>query len=243
MKKITLAAKAIHNIVHQRIQKHSSYISVGLFAGSFIAKLVLIALFLAAPNCAHAQSITPGEQEVLVNNIQNYLNNLKTMQADFSQMSQDGVTETGKFYLSRPGKLRFQYNAPNNDYIVADGLLVHYWDDGVKNYSSAPIGTTLADFLLRKNIKFSGDIQVLSLNRPAQNKLVITFNQTKNPEAGDLRMLFTESPLKLEKWRVTDGAGSVTEVSLSNVQTGMKLSPSLFRFVPPKGFEKQFNEN
>ena len=237
--KFLTSLKTETKAMQTKMQKYSSW----LFAGSLAAKLVLIALFMAAPNCAHAQSITAGEQEVLVKNIQAYLNNLKTMQANFSQLSQDGATQTGKFYLSRPGKLRFQYDAPNGDYIVADGLLVHYWDDGVKNYSSAPIGTTLADFLLRKNIKFTDDIQVLSLNRPAENKLVITFNQTKNPEAGDLRMLFTESPLQLEKWRVTDGAGSVTEVSLSNIQTGIKLAPTLFRFKAPKGYEKQFNEN
>lgn len=226
--------------LRNEMQKYSSL----LFAGSFIAKLVLIVLFIAAPDCANAQGITAGEKDVLVNNIQNYLNNLKTMQADFSQMSQDGATENGKFYLSRPGKLRFQYDAPNGDYIVADGLLVHYWDSGVKNYSSAPIGTTLADFLLRKNIRFAGDdIQVLDLKRPAENKLLITFNQKKNPEAGDLRMLFSESPLQLLKWRVTDGAGSVTEVSLSKVQTGLKLSPSLFRFKAPKGYEGHLNEN
>lgn len=203
----------------------------------------LLGICLMMPVMAQAQSITPGEQEVLVHNIETYLNDLKTMQAGFSQMSQDGVIETGQFYLSRPGKLRFQYDAPNGDYIVADGLLVHYWDDGVKNYSSAPIGTTLADFLLRKKIRFADDIQVLSLARPATGKLVITFAQAKHPEAGDLRMLFTETPLRLEKWRVTDGAGSVTEVTLKDIQTGMKLDPGLFRFVAPKGYEQKLNEN
>lgn len=235
MKKIFASIKEMQ----PQLQKYSPL----FFIASGAIKLLFLAFLIAAPSCANAQAITAGEQEVLVNNIQNYLNNLKTMQANFSQLSQDGATQTGKFYLSRPGKLRFQYDAPNGDYIVADGLLIHYWDDGVKNYSNAPIGTTLADFLLRKNIKFSGDIQVLSLKRPATNKLVITFSQTKNSEAGDLRMLFTESPLQLEKWRVTDGAGSVTEVSLSNVQTGVKLAPTLFRYKSPKGYEQKLNEN
>ena len=240
MKKLRADFQETLQTLRPYLQKYSPV----MFVASTVLKLVVVAFLITAPNCAQAQSITAGEEEVLVNNIQSYLNNLGTMQANFSQLSQDGATQTGKFYLSRPGKLRFQYDAPNGDYIVADGLVIHYWDDGVKNYSSAPIGTTLADFLLRKNIRFKGDdIQVLSLNRPSQNKLVITFNQKKNPEAGDLRMLFSESPLKLEKWRVTDGAGSVTEVSLSNVQTGVKLSPSLFRFKAPKGYEGNLNEN
>lgn len=215
-----------------------------LFAGSLVAKLVLIALvFVAAPNCANAQAISAGEQEVMVNNIQNYLNGITTMKADFAQLSQDGETQNGKFYLSRPGRLRFEYNPPNGDYIVADGLLVHYWDNGVKNYSNAPIGSTLADFLLRKKITFSGDIKVESLKRPATNKLLITFVQGKGHEGGDLRMLFTESPLELLKWRVTDGAGNVTEVTLNHVQSGLKLDPKLFVFKAPKGYEREYNQN
>jgi outer membrane lipoprotein-sorting protein len=201
---------------------------------------VIATLFFALP--AHAQTITPGEQDVIVNNIQNYLNGITTMQADFSQLSQDGQTETGKFYLSRPGRMRFEYNE-NGDYIVADGLLVHYWDNGVKNYSNAPIGATLADFLLRKKIIFNDDIKVVTLKRPADNKLLITFTQAKHPEMGDLRMLFNEDPLQLEKWRVTDGAGSITEVTLSNVQAGGKLDPRLFVFKAPKGFEQKLNSN
>ena len=234
-----MTLKTEFKAAQQKMQKFSPW----LFAASLGVKLVLVALFFMAPNCAHAQAITAGEQEVLIGNIKTYLNNLSTLQANFSQLSQDGVTETGKFYLWRPGRLRFEYNAPSGDYIVADGLLVHYWDNGVKNYSNAPIGSTLADFLLRKKINFSGDVEIVSLKRPTENKLLITFTQAKHPEMGDLRMLFNENPLQLEKWRVTDGAGSVTEVTLSNVQAGMKLDPKLFVFKAPIGFEQKFNQN
>lgn len=226
-------------LIQQKMQKFTPWI----FTASLGMKVVLVALFLMAPNCAHAQSITPGEQDVLVNNIQTYMNSISTMKAKFSQMSQDGSVENGTFYLWRPGRLRFEYDAPNGDFIVADGLLVHYWDNGVKNYSNAPIGSTLADFLLRKKIKFSDDIKVISLKRPQTNKLVLTLSQTKNPEAGDLRLLLNENPMRLEKWRITDGTGNVTEVTLSNAETGQKLDPRLFRFVPPKGYEQKLNQN
>jgi outer membrane lipoprotein-sorting protein len=239
MKNLLQSLRAEIKPVQQHMQKFSPW----LFATSLCAKLALVVLFMTAPNCAHAQSITAGEEAVLIKNIENYLNGLTTMKARFSQLSQDGATQTGNFYLSRPGRLRFEYDQPNGDYIVADGLLIHYWDNGVKNYSNAPIGSTLADFLLRKKIKFSGDITILSLKRPSTNKLVITFAQTKNREAGDLRMLFSESPLRLEKWRVTDGTGNVTEVSLSKIESGVKLDPRLFIFKAPKGFEQKLNEN
>ena len=199
---------------------------------------VLLLLLFTCP--AFAQSITPGEQEVMVQNIETYLNSITTLQARFRQTNQDGTIDNGTFYLWRPGRLRFEYDAPKSDYIVADGLLVHYWDNGIKNYSNAPIGSTLADFLLRKKIKLSGDLDVMGLTRPRNNYLLITLAQRKNPEAGDVRMLFTESPLQLLKWRVTDGTGAVTETALSKIQPGIKLDPRLFRFAPPKGYDQDW---
>ncbi|MDB5477808.1 MAG: cell envelope biosis protein LolA [Alphaproteobacteria bacterium] len=206
----------------------NSAIKAGFYAA-------LVSLFLCAP--ARAQEFAPAEQKMMLEKIQAYLNNITTMKAHFSQGNQDGTVDSGTFYLRRPGRLRFEYDAPKSDYIVADGLLVHYWDNGVKNYSNAPIGSTPADFLLRKKIKLSGDLEVAALRRPEKNTLVLTLVESKNPQAGDVRLMFSENPLQLQKWRVADGTGNVTEVSLSTIQTGIQLPATLFIFKPPKGFD------
>jgi outer membrane lipoprotein-sorting protein len=208
-------------------------------------KLLIALLFALLAVPVHAQQdLSAADQAALVQKAEIYLNNITTLKSRFSLMGSDGMIETGMFYLQRPGRMRFQYDPPHADYIVADGLLIHYWDDGVKNYSNAPIGSTLADFLLKKKIRLSGELKVTSVRRPADNKLVITLVQAKNPEAGDLRLLFTENPqsgnLSLDKWRVTDATGNVTETTLTNVQTGTKLDPKLFIFSPPKGYDKDW---
>lgn len=203
---------------------------------------LLAAIFISSPACAQSVEITGAERNALVSRLEASLNATMTLQARFSQTNMDGTVESGTFYLWRPGRLRFEYDAPKLDYIVADGLLVHYWDHGVKNYSNAPIGSTLADFLLQKKIKFSGELQVLSLRRPQPGRLVLTINQKKTPEAGDVRLLFDESNLALLKWRVTDGTGNITEVSLSDIRKGIKLNPTLFRFKPPKGYDKEWQD-
>ena len=205
-------------------------------------KPLLALLFALMTLPAMAQDLPPADQAALVQQAENYLNNITTLKSRFSLLGSDGVMETGAFYLQRPGRMRFQYDPPHADYIVADGLLIHYWDDGVKNYSNAPIGSTLADFLLKKKIKLSGELKVTSVRKPVDNKLVITLVQAKNPEAGDLRLLFTDNDgnLALDKWRVTDATGQVTETTLTNVETGMKLDPKLFIFAPPKGYDKDW---
>ncbi len=191
---------------------------------------------------AFAQAAAVMDDKATIAKVESYFNGVTTVRARFTQANQDGTVQGGVFTWWRPGRLRFQYDPPNGDYIVADGLLLHYWDDAVKNYSNTPIGTTLADFLLRKKIKLSGDLKVVSIRRPAKNKLLVTLVQTSNPEAGDLRLMFAENPMQLLKWRVTDGAGQITEVTLTNIEPGVGLDPRSFRFKPPKGYDKDWKD-
>jgi outer membrane lipoprotein-sorting protein len=207
---------------------------------SFRLVLLVVAVMLCSVMTGHAQDLTPAQSKQAITQIEKYFNAVTTVRARFAQANQDGTILKGVFTWWRPGRLRFQYDPPNGDYIVSDGLLLHYWDDAVKNYSNAPIGSTLADFLLRKEIKLSGDLKVVSVRRPAPNRLLVTMIQTENPEAGDLRLLFREKPLQLYKWRVTDGMGQVTETSLTQIETGIKLDPRLFRFIPPKGYDQDW---
>jgi outer membrane lipoprotein-sorting protein len=203
-------------------------------------KKFIFALLLLFVQPVCAQDLSAAETKAATAQVEDYFNKVTTVKARFAQANNDGSILGGVFYWWRPSRMRFQYDLPNGDYIVADGLLVHYWDDAVKNYSNAPVGSTLADFLLRKQIKLSGDLQVVSARRPKDNRLILTLVQAKNPEAGDLRMLFREKPMQLLKWRVTDGAGQITEVTLSNIETGVKLDPNLFRFKPPKGYDEEW---
>lgn len=204
---------------------------------NFLVALALI--FTVTPACA--QEITDAaEKTAIVKQAEKYLNGITTMQSRFSQANQDGSIDAGVFYLHRPGRLRFQYDAPKKDYIVADGLFVHFWDDSMKNHSNAPIGSTLADFLLKKKISLTGDLKVKNIRRPQPGILVITVVQSKNPEAGDLRLLFNEAPMELTKWRVTDGSGNITEVTLTNSKIGMPLDARLFIFKAPKGYQDEW---
>ncbi len=204
--------------------------------------LTILALGLFSVS-AHAQATLEGaNRDTAVQQVETYLNGITTMQADFIQTHSDGSRYNGVFSLSRPGRLRFEYAPPSGDYIVADGLLVHYWDNEVKNYSNAPIGSTLADFLLRKKIKLSGDLTVRSVQDVPDDRWLFTLSQTADPNAGQLTLLFDKDPLRLVRWRVIDGTGAMTEVSLNNIKTGQRLDPRLFIFKTPKGFESEVDK-
>jgi outer membrane lipoprotein-sorting protein len=196
---------------------------------------------LAVP--AYAQEIKGAERAAFIKQAETYLNGITTLKSEFLQTHSDGSRYSGDFYLSRPGRLRFQYRPPLSDYIVADGLLVHYWDSEVKNYSNAPIGSTLADFLLRKKIRLSGDVAVRSVKAiPDNNQVRITLTQSADPGVGSLALIFDRSPLQLRRWQVIDGTGAMTEVSLYKVQTKVAIDPRQFIFKTPKGYETEVDK-
>jgi outer membrane lipoprotein-sorting protein len=169
-----------------------------------------------------------------------YFQGLKTVKSRFIQTSPDGSQLRGTFYLNRPGKLRFQYDSPSKDFVVADGLFIYFYDGEVKQQSNAPISQTLADFLLRKDLKLSGDLKIIKIMRSG-GLLQITMVQRDEPKAGELTLGFTEgAKYQLKKWRVKDSVGNITETELFDMQTGIKLPSSLFAYRDPevKGLNK-----
>jgi len=195
--------------------------------------LTLCVTVIASTEMASATQRTPEVQKA-----ERYLRALKTAKARFVQTSSNGPELTGDFYLNRPGRLRFQYDAPLKDYIVADGTFIYFYDGDINEQSNAPIGQTLADFILRPNIRLTNDDLKIQRIMHVGDLVQITISQSHDPEAGTITLGFEKEPFRLKKWRVTDAVGAITEVELFDMQTGIKLPSSLFAFVAakPEGF-------
>lgn len=173
--------------------------------------------------------------------VEKYLNGLTTARSKFTQIDPDGVRTTGTFYLNRPGRLRFEYDPPVNDFVVADGTFIYFYDAAVKEQSNAPIGQTLADFILRPDLNLKGDIVVTDIKRAA-GLLQITLVQAADPSAGSLSLGFSENPLTLKKWRVVDPQGAITEISLADMETNMRLDKDLFYYRDPSRNVQRLNQ-
>ena len=203
-----------------------------------ILAFILSLLILSLP--AYAADGTVKNPDEMVQKAQAYLNTLGEAQARFVQTTHDGTQLVGTFYLDRPGKLRFQYDPPIEDFVVADGFFIYFYDAQLGEQSNAPIGQTLADFLLRPELELSGDLKVKSVKRGG-DLLQIELTQTADPDAGSLTLGFSEDPLSLKKWRVVDAQGLITEVELFYLKTDVKHPAGLFAYADPKG-KKSFNE-
>ena len=183
------------------------------------------------PAAAQPARIQPQDQETL-RRIEDYLNSISTLSARFEQVDSTGKRATGRFFISKPGKLRFEYDPPVPVLIVANGHFLIHYDRALKTASYIAQDTTPAWFLLAPQIQLSGDVTVTDMNR-RDGKLLVTIVKTREPGQGKVTLIFDESPLRLDQWAVTDPQGVVTHVVLNNVLIGGPVDPKLFEFNEP----------
>jgi outer membrane lipoprotein-sorting protein len=197
-------------------------------------KQIVLAFFaltlLLIPHQSIAEKTDGFEKDIA--KVENYLKGLTSARARFVQTTHDGTQLVGTFYLQRPGKLRFEYDDPIKDFVVADGFFIYFYDAELGEQTNAPIGQTLADFFLRKDLSLSEDVKVESVRRKG-GFLQVTLTQREDPEAGSLTLGLKEDPLTLSKWRIVDAQGLITEVELFYLKTDIKHPADLFVYTDP----------
>ena len=125
--------------------------------------------------------------------------------------------------MRRPGRMRFEYDAPSQLKIVADGWQVTMWDSATRDFGQWPIGWTAASFLVKDPLVLSGDLHVEKLER-VNGILEATMSQARKPQEGKVIVRLAENPLLLRGWTIVDNRGNRVTVSLSDMQTGLQLA-------------------
>lgn len=167
--------------------------------------------------------------------VEAYLATISSIVADFSQTSADGSSGTGKFFMKRPGKMRWQYNPPNPILLVSDGKTVTYYDPSLDQLSYVGVDDTLASFLAKREMKLDSDSTQLTKFEVVEGKVRATIMQRKKPTEGSLTLEFNDKPLELKNIIAIDATGNETRVSLDKAQFGPILDDKLFIFVDPRG--------
>ncbi len=203
-----------------------------------LAAALLVALApLAGPAAAdpppEAASLGEAERSDIAR-IEDYLNRLGTVQARFLQISSNGGFAEGDIHISRPGKMRIEYDPPSPILIVANGRHLIYFDKELEQVSYMGLDSTPAGILLKEQVSFLGGGFTVTFFERSPGVLRLTLVKTDDPLEGSLSLVFNDRPMSLKKWIVTDAQGVVTTVSLMDVRFGAPLNPELFRFKNPK---------
>lgn len=188
----------------------------------------LAALFLATPALAAADAAK-------VAKVEQYLSGLTTITADFTQTDANGQLAEGKFYLKRPGKMRWQYSPPTPILLVSDGKVIVYYDAELDQVNYVPVDDTLAGFLAQPVITLNGKGTKLTDFTAEPGYVSATVVQRDKPDEGALTLEFTDAPLQLRQMVIRDASGQVTRIQLQNARYGEALDNKLFVFEDPRG--------
>jgi outer membrane lipoprotein-sorting protein len=165
--------------------------------------------------------------------IEQHLNSINTLRARFLQISPAGEISRGTVLMSRPGKLRIDYDPPVPVLIVTEGSWLMLYDKELESSSYTSLNDSLAGFLVRPRIRLTGDVMVRDLHW-AKNVIRITIVLRDTPESGMLTLVFGDKPLRLRQWTIIDGRGGETRVALENPLFNGKIEAEEFEFTPPE---------
>lgn len=206
-------------------------------------KIFAILVLLATPAFAANVALPPLKEKAvgipdaaLVKKVENYLNGMKTFEAEFGQATSDNSLSSGRFYLQRPGKFRWEYLVGQQVLIIGNSTQIVYYDRKLDEVTYIPTQYSIATFLANENIKLSGDIKIVSLTEDEkQIRLIVT--QTKKPDEGSIALYFNKDPMKLTHLEAFDQDKNLTAVAFKNQKVNAPIGKDMFVFKDPKFYK------
>ncbi|WP_455476225.1 LolA family protein [Bartonella sp. B17] len=188
--------------------------------GAFGFAKIIIFLCLAFP--AFSQS---SNQVLRAQNIANRFAAIKTMTGDFIQFSPKDKINEGKFYLERPGKIRFAYKKLPLQ-IIADGKFVGINNRALNTWNFSELSQTPMKLLLGDKIDLSSGRLLAFREDPGAITIVL---RDKTIGIGRIKMVFDSKSYALRQWTIIDQQNLETTVQIMNVRTGVRFVDGMFK--------------
>ena len=168
----------------------------------------------------------PADRTTIIDRVSKAFTEVRTAQGKFTQVDAEG-TSSGDFFISRPGKVRFNYDKPELMHIVSDGVSVSIEEPKRDAYDQVPLSSTPLGLFLRSNVDLKRDGSVTDVTTQNGSHFVTLVDKTGEAE-GKMILEFRASDFELLGWRALSGAGDETRVRLSDTKRNVALKPSLF---------------
>lgn len=158
-----------------------------------------------------------------------YLNNITTAETDFTQVNADGSVTVGRIYLHRPGRMRFEYAPPDANLVLSSGGTVAIFDaKSNQPPEQYPLARTPLSLILDAKIDLGTERMVVDYTESG-NATQVVAQDPNHPEYGNIALLFTNDPITLRQWVITDDLGQQTTVILGSLTLDKDYKPALFR--------------
>ena len=180
-----------------------------------------LCIWLLGMNLANAEKFSLVE-------LSNYFNKLDTFQANFRQFSDDGSEAKGVIQIKKPGRLRIDYEEPEDLLILGSGGRLAIFDPkGDPEPTSFPLNLTPFSLVLENSINFVGSSNIL-LHDFNQGETSLSLYDPKHPERGYTKLIFSGNKPVLSRWIIQDESGSTTLMSIERYEENIALGEMQF---------------
>ena len=166
-------------------------------------------------------------QPIDLDTLSEYLTGLGSVQTTFTQINGDGSVSTGVFQLRRPGRMRFEYDPPDEALIVAGAGTIAIVDKALGTSNQYALRRTPLKLLLARRVDLT-DTDAVVDHYESDGLTVVTAQDPKMPEIGSMDLVFATAPLQLKQWRIRDETGGETLVLLDSFDTDVDLPLRMF---------------
>jgi len=189
---------------------------------NFLLSLALLPALVAGP-AAHAQGAP-----IALTEISRYFNSFQTADGPFTQINPDGTISTGRIMIQRPGRVRFEYDPPDLNLVLAAGGSVNIFDARSNQGPTVyPLNRTPLNLILAADVNLSRARMVVDHFVDGPTTVVVA-QDPEHPEYGNIRLVFSADPTELRQWVITDDMGRETTVILGGLRLGTTLPSTLF---------------
>lgn len=189
----------------------------------FAAIIVTIGAFaVAAPGLA----ATEEDAEIIAAISENF-SSVPSMKGEFIQFGPRGEQTSGKFYIKRPGRMRFDYDQPSAISVFSDGKTVAINNKKLKTWDFIPLSKTPLKLLLAEKIDVS-EKSIRSVTRAPDITTIVLGNKSVFGSS-QITLMFDPETYELRQWTIMDNQGKETSVTIFNVEKNIKLSNRLFK--------------
>ena len=167
-------------------------------------------------------------EKISLNEISSYFNSMTTAEAQFSQITDTGETSTGRLFIRRPGRIRFEYDPPEATLVVVGGGQVAVFDPKSRDEPLRfPLRHSPLNLVLEREVDLAQRDMVVA-HFEVESQTAVTLQDPENPDYGFIQLIFNDNPVQLDQWVVQDNSGGQTHIILDSLTEGGKLSNMLF---------------
>ncbi len=167
------------------------------------------------------------DQKSAVKRLNDYINSFTSLKGEFVQISPRGAQTRGVVMIDKPGKMRFEYAAPNQLLVVSDGKWLSITNKKRDRGDQFPVNSTPLRLVVSPSIDLLVETDILAFEQ-TDGLTSVALKDKRSKLGGYIVLVYDETNNVLQQWIVVDGKGQRTTTQLSKLVTGVKLDAKMF---------------